>query len=106
MRFIIFLLILTISFFLLKCDDRIIFTYSGSESISKDADVFRCDSRKSDILFVIDNSGSMAQEQENLAKNLDKFINGMINAQELFPYWRYHYRCGLSSSKRMCWRGM
>jgi len=83
-RFIIFLLILTISFFLLKCDDRIIFTYNGSESISKDADVFRCDSRKSDILFVIDNSGSMAQEQENLAKNLDKFINGMINAQNYF----------------------
>lgn len=39
---------------------------------------------KSDILFMVDNSGSMAQEQENLAKNLDKFINGIISAQNDF----------------------
>ncbi|MGC9043688.1 MAG: hypothetical protein ACP5KG_07520 [Myxococcota bacterium] len=39
---------------------------------------------KSDILFLVDNSGSMAQEQENLAKNLDKFINGIISAQNDF----------------------
>jgi len=39
---------------------------------------------KSDILFMIDNSGSMAQEQENLAKNLDKFINGIVSAQNDF----------------------
>src|SRR5262245_7250429 len=28
-----------------------------------------------DILFVVDNSGSMADDQENLARNLDKFID-------------------------------
>lgn len=39
---------------------------------------------KSDILFVIDNSGSMAQEQENLAENLREFINGIVSAQNDF----------------------
>lgn len=33
------------------------------------------DLRKADILFVIDDSGSMAGEQDNLARNFDAFIN-------------------------------
>ncbi|MCX7943855.1 MAG: VWA domain-containing protein [Deltaproteobacteria bacterium] len=39
---------------------------------------------KSDILFLIDNSGSMAQEQDNLARNLEKFINRIVSAQNDF----------------------
>ena len=30
-----------------------------------------------DILFVVDNSGSMADEQENLAQNFQAFIDGL-----------------------------
>lgn len=33
-----------------------------------------------DILFVVDNSGSMADEQENLAVNFDRFINQIAGA--------------------------
>jgi hypothetical protein len=33
-----------------------------------------------DILFVVDNSGSMADEQQNLADNFDKFINEIAGA--------------------------
>lgn len=33
-----------------------------------------------DILFVIDNSGSMADEQENLARNFENFINVLTEA--------------------------
>src|SRR4051812_14455267 len=33
---------------------------------------------KTDILFVIDDSGSMSEEQKNLADNLDAFIDALI----------------------------
>ena len=33
-----------------------------------------------DILFVVDNSGSMADEQENLAQNFDQFIQQIAGA--------------------------
>src|SRR5262245_28774988 len=33
-----------------------------------------------DILFVVDNSGSMADEQENLAANFDRFISQIAGA--------------------------
>src|SRR5262245_37249544 len=33
-----------------------------------------------DILFVVDNSGSMADEQQRLADNFDKFINQIAGA--------------------------
>ena len=34
-----------------------------------------------DILFVVDNSGSMAEEQANLARNFEAFINALTSAQ-------------------------
>src|SRR5947209_10613780 len=33
---------------------------------------------KTDILFVVDDSGSMSEEQQNLANNLDAFIDALI----------------------------
>lgn len=34
-----------------------------------------------DILFVVDNSGSMAEEQANLARNFDQFINELASSK-------------------------
>ncbi|MBI5524766.1 MAG: hypothetical protein HY897_00375 [Deltaproteobacteria bacterium] len=39
---------------------------------------------KADILFLVDNSGSMAQEQENLAKNFADFIKEVLKGQNDF----------------------
>lgn len=33
-----------------------------------------------DILFIVDNSGSMADDQDNLARNFDAFINELVGA--------------------------
>src|SRR5437667_3540080 len=41
--------------------------------------------RKVDILFVIDNSFSMKQEQDNLARNLPAFIDKLRNIQGGLP---------------------
>lgn len=46
-----------------------------------------------DILFVIDNSGSMAQEQANLAANFDSFI-GVLEADDV----KANYRIGLTTT--------
>lgn len=35
-----------------------------------------------DILFIVDNSGSMADEQENLARNFDRFINALVGTDD------------------------
>jgi hypothetical protein len=54
--------------------------YDGS--IEKDAVVTVYQSRDVDVLFVIDNSGSMAEEQANLAKNFGAFVGALeaVNA--------------------------
>ena len=41
--------------------------------------------RDLDILFVIDNSGSMAEEQASLATNVNRFINVLSNIPDNFP---------------------
>ncbi|MBI5528288.1 MAG: VWA domain-containing protein, partial [Deltaproteobacteria bacterium] len=39
---------------------------------------------KADIIFLVDNSGSMAQEQENLAANFADFIKEVLKGQNDF----------------------
>lgn len=47
---------------------------------------------KVDILFVVDDSGSMSTHQENLARNIQRFTNGIIRARAL------DYRIGVINS--------
>ncbi|MBI2374404.1 MAG: VWA domain-containing protein [Deltaproteobacteria bacterium] len=46
-----------------------------SSTTEKEVVVAAAEPVPADILFVVDNSGSMADEQENLARNFDAFIN-------------------------------
>ncbi|MBI4817290.1 MAG: VWA domain-containing protein [Deltaproteobacteria bacterium] len=46
-----------------------------SSTTEKEVVVAAAEPTPADILFVVDNSGSMADEQENLARNFDAFIN-------------------------------
>jgi hypothetical protein len=58
---------------------------AGCDSVPDDA-VTDCDAQiapggaATDILFVVDDSGSMSQEQEELAANLGAFIDALVNA--------------------------
>jgi hypothetical protein len=40
----------------------------------------------SDILFIVDNSGSMSQEQQRLGENFQSFINGLTSTNNTFSY--------------------
>lgn len=48
--------------------------------------------RALDILFVVDDSGSMAEHQDNLSKNVKLFTQGIVNNQIL------DYHIGVTSS--------
>ncbi|MBW1806839.1 MAG: choice-of-anchor D domain-containing protein [Deltaproteobacteria bacterium] len=53
--------------------------YGRGTNITDQTDVFhQPDQVKSDVLFVIDNSGSMSEEQSDLINNFDSFINHAI----------------------------
>ncbi|HUU00677.1 MAG TPA: choice-of-anchor D domain-containing protein [Myxococcota bacterium] len=53
--------------------------YGRGTNITDQTDVFhQPDQVRSDVLFVIDNSGSMSEEQNALATNFDSFINYAI----------------------------
>jgi hypothetical protein len=56
-------------------------SFGGSTSSSGDGDGGNApdECKKMDIVFVIDNSGSMSQEQTNLAQNFPKFIDVINN---------------------------
>jgi von Willebrand factor type A domain len=41
------------------------------------------DNAKADIIFVIDNSGSMGDHQKNLSENVDKFITTLVNERDI-----------------------
>ena len=75
---------------------RFVFNFKGRDSVSYTASCnaktgrFKvltqspyCRARKRmpelDMIFIIDNSGSMAQEQHNLVVNLDRFLNEFLN---------------------------
>jgi len=64
----------------------------NGESSGNGASALGCD--KMDILFVIDNSGSMEQEQANLAQNFPKFIE-VLNA---FNQGGLDYRVGVTTT--------
>jgi hypothetical protein len=49
-----------------------------------------------DLLFVIDNSGSMAEEQTNLADNFPKFIE-VLDAYETPSHTKVDYRVGVTT---------
>jgi hypothetical protein len=53
--------------------------------------------KKMDIVFVIDNSGSMKEEQTNLAANFPKFVN-VINAYKTKSGAELEYRVAITSS--------
>lgn len=55
--------------------------------------------REVDILFVIDDSGSMAEEQDNLARNFPEFI-AALEAYETSDGGRLDYRVGVTSTSR------
>ena len=63
----------------------------ASTSTGDDATALRCE--KIDVLFVIDNSGSMGQEQTNLIANFPQFIN-VLNASGL------DYRVAVTTTAR------
>lgn len=51
----------------------------AGELYGKNLDVFEQSLRSAaDLLFVVDNSGSMAEEQTNLTSNVESFINTMV----------------------------
>jgi hypothetical protein len=54
---------------------------------------------KVDILFVIDNSGSMAEEQENLARNFPQFIR-QVEDYVTTTNEQLDYRVGVTSTSR------
>jgi enamine deaminase RidA (YjgF/YER057c/UK114 family) len=51
----------------------------GGSSSSGDPIVFECD--KLDLIFVVDNSGSMREEQDNLASNFPSFVQVLDQAK-------------------------
>lgn len=90
------LLVLGISFLLYGCGEN-----SPSLSLLSDSDVFNQQTstlnNKIDILWVIDNSGSMAPAQTNLASNFNSFINNFSNKG-------YDFRIGVTTTD--AWRGL
>ncbi len=57
----------------------------------------RC--QKMDLLFVIDDSGSMSEEQSNLASNFPQFAN-ILNAYEVEPGLLLDYRVAITTTGR------
>ena len=53
--------------------------------------------RQMDIVFVVDNSGSMAQEQDNLKKNFPKFVD-VLNAYKTKSGANLDYRLAVTST--------
>ncbi|MES2768266.1 MAG: hypothetical protein V4596_03895 [Bdellovibrionota bacterium] len=82
-------------FVLTSCSDK-----SGDIAILSDSDVFQASSlnNKIDILWMIDSSGSMQEEQDNLATNFNAFINDFVTkgydyniAVGATDAWRYEF---------------
>ena len=69
----------------------------GSSEFADAAPVERCD--KMDILFVIDDSGSMGEEQSNLASNFPQFIN-ILDAYQTQSGDFLDYRVAITSTGR------
>lgn len=71
------------------------FGSSGAGGTGGQQQVEEC--KKMDILFVVDNSGSMDQEQANLAKNFPSFVN-VINTYKTKSGADLDYRIAVTSS--------
>lgn len=54
---------------------------SGSTPVSVTEKFSQTERKKLDVLWIIDNSGSMGDEQTELAKNFDAFIHGFIGTE-------------------------
>jgi hypothetical protein len=63
------------------CNSNPVEFLSSSGSIQKTLPRSASSQQKMDILWVVDNSGSMCQEQKFLGENFDKFINGLSQTQ-------------------------
>jgi hypothetical protein len=66
---------------LAACDDNPVDLLTASGAIQKTIPTGAVSQTKMDILWVVDNSGSMCQEQKLLADNFDKFISELGNAR-------------------------
>ena len=74
------------------------FGSSGSSGASGGADSGKVDEcKKMDIVFIVDNSGSMAQEQTNLATNFPKFVK-VISDYKTKSGDQLDFRIAVSSS--------
>lgn len=102
-----FLIVFFISyiFVLTSCADK-----SADISILSDTDIFYQSSsvnNKLDILFLVDSSGSMQEEQDNLANNFNAFIQDFVTkgyeyniAVAATDAWQYEYSPGNSNYQR------
>jgi hypothetical protein len=63
------------------CNSNPVEFLSSNGSIQKTLPRSASSQQKMDILWVVDNSGSMCQEQKFLGENFDKFINGLSQTQ-------------------------
>lgn len=75
----------TLATTLAGCPDREVAEVVPAQNREQEKEVPVQINRNIDILFVIDNSGSMREEQDSLAANFDRFINVLNNIEGGLP---------------------
>ena len=65
---------------LFGCQDYLFERVCAEQILEEEQTFAAARPRPADILFIVDNSGSMREEQENLANNFDLFINQIAGA--------------------------